>query len=191
MSIIITKGLGAFSIKIDFVNRYSRDYYINDAKSPTGTRRRQSDFPLLTSSDDDYVSDFDTLVKLRRRARPNSILPAPPAVARRTQSLRLQKKSSHIYGARIRSISTHSDYAGTTAIAEDDKLSQLERHILHNNLRRNSFRSRIGLRNFALNPIYDNDEVDEESRLSKMAADKSVPLGNSNSSSISKMSSLW
>lgn len=178
------------------MNRYSRDYYINDAKSPTGTRRRQSDFPVLTSSDDDYVSDFDTLVKLRRRTRPNSLLPGNTTTigARRTQSLRVQRKSSHLCGARIRTISTQSDYVSTAAIARDDRLSQLERHILHNDLRRNSFRSRSGLRNFALNPIFDNDEVggyDEESRPSKMPGNKSVSLDTSNSSSISKMSSLW
>lgn len=43
-------------------------------------------------------------------------------------------------------------------------INQLERHSLHSNVRRDSFRSRSGTKNFVLNPIFDEleTEVDDD-----------------------------
>ncbi len=44
-------------------------------------------------------------------------------------------------------------------------ISQLERHSLHGNLKRDSFRSRSGTKNFVLNPIFDErfeSEIEDE-----------------------------
>lgn len=191
------------SFKINCFHRYGRDYYINDAKAPTGTRRRQSDV-MISSSDDDYVSDFDTLVKFRRRTRPNSILYSNAVTtARRTQSLRSLHQQQHQqhrkFQTRIRSVSHSDDYLSKH---KNEKLFDIEREILHSDLRRNSFRSRNGLKNFVLNPIFDNDELEDDGQnrigsqnnksLGNLPEDVLTPLHNrGNSLRMKRMSSLW
>lgn len=166
---------------------------------------------MVSSSDDDYVSDFDTLVKFRRRTRPNSILSSCTfTAARRTQSLRsLHQQQPQLqhrkFPIRIRSVSHSGDYLSKY---KNEKLFDIEREILHSDLRRNSFRSRNGLKNFVLNPIYDNDdELEEEdfgeigrNRLFARENDESsddLPedvlrsLRRGNSLRMNRMSSLW
>lgn len=166
---------------------------------------------MISSSDDDYnVSDFNTLVKFRRRTRPNSIISGISSTNRRTQSLNLQKPQQYQHyrksQSRIRSISVRSDNY-LPRKSKNEKLFEFEREILHSDLRRNSFRSRNGLRNFVLNPIFDNDELEEDCELGKidrfgrlsqhnqslgdLQDDGSLSLDKRNSLRMNRMSSLW
>lgn len=165
--------------------RYGRDYYINDSKTASGARKKTMSVQRYSSTDEDNnVSDNDEFKKNDFNSNPNphpdtkksidyySIFENPKSnpVKRSTSlnSLKRYKNTRRSDDERSirsmtdghRSPSSHSNFELPLEV-----INQLERHSLHGNLRRDSFRSRNGTKNFVLNPIFDErfeSEPDDE-----------------------------
>ncbi|KAJ6643313.1 hypothetical protein Bhyg_08273 [Pseudolycoriella hygida] len=163
--------------------RYGRDYYINDSKSASGTRKKTPSVQRYSSTDDDNVSDLDKQTARRTEQASDTkridyyrifenYKSNPVQRSTSLNSLRRYKntRSSNVSDDElsVKSMTNSFDYRRRRHSNFElpvEVINQLERHTLHGNLRRDSFRSRSGTKNFVLNPIFDErfeSEGDDE-----------------------------
>lgn len=169
--------------------RYERDYYINDSKKASGSRRQKTckNLELLYGISDndrddpdnalgDIVSDSDSFynssqkqsryMHLFKRAIPqmtaSQIFQKTPSDLKRSQSV-CSVRTFHL-GRRLNDHNIDEDsckYQMYRQRQHEDQsqqngqvITQLERDTLYNDIRRYSFSSRRGTKNFVINPLY-------------------------------------
>lgn len=162
--------------------RYGRDYYINDSKTASGSREQRTcgdlnlhraidNENLGNENDDNSVSHLDSFYSRKiQKKMYYSDYASLSSNLERSQSL----CSVRTYGIRkcvnrpeyVESESScTSFYSGKflnqpqyrSGLPEYNRtITQLERDVLHNDVWRNSFSSRRGSNNFALNPLFED-----------------------------------
>uniref|UniRef100_A0A6B2EAS7 Putative conserved secreted protein n=1 Tax=Phlebotomus kandelakii TaxID=1109342 RepID=A0A6B2EAS7_9DIPT len=141
--------------------RYGRDYYINDAKRSSGTRKKMADSSM---SEEDKVSEYSEN-PLNDSYILNKFLGGTLDFARNTKL----RRSTSLKSFRTRVLDDLEVHSVDRRVRKmksfrptPKELSSFEAQMLHNDLRRNSFRSLKGTSNFVLNPIFDDPTEEED-----------------------------
>lgn len=165
--------------------RYGRDYYINDAKNASGSRRLRTSGDLrrirtdldvagphadlyTDDGDDDSVSDLELFSNRNRRGRSARVTKYSTLNSHtaKAQLMALNGDGRMTNGKRSMSVCSLSSGGSSLdsqawSLADDDDLKNvalIERFALHNDIRRSSFRSRNGTSNFVMNPLFRDED---------------------------------
>lgn len=157
---------------------YGRDYYINDAKRATGSRKlgTENQTKISHSTDDEKVSQQKFYLSansyIMEKFLHTSHMPCTSSTETSSLASLSNKQSPFSYNTRSlprmnqtspRPASVDLGYitkASSNADSDNDIpaniIAQFEQEMLHNNFKRDSFRARnVSTRQFVLNPIFD------------------------------------
>ncbi|XP_055918409.1 titin [Eupeodes corollae] len=171
-------------------SRYSRDYYINDAKQASGTTKKSPTSPPQVSSPTSTASSIEVIRNgFENRNSKDWTLSTP---VRRSTSLKYPKQFRSSVIPKTHNDNTNNDdnYDDDGDGDDDDTMSQyssrslrikskqrispspsvlthFEKQLLHKDLKRNSFRAISSTtKDFVLNPIFDQNEFFKDTKLS-------------------------
>ncbi|GAB0097555.1 hypothetical protein DMENIID0001_132050 [Sergentomyia squamirostris] len=162
--------------------RYGRDYYINDAKKSSGTRKKPAtpsdDFPSRSSEEDKvsvkvvkpqillnddeawHVTSHTTtssyILNKFLEGSGHSDTFVRNTSLRRSVSLKSFRAHNLLDEVEVHSVDRRKVRKTNSFRPTPKEVATFEAQMLHNDLRRNSFRARKGTANFVLNPIFDD-----------------------------------
>ncbi|CAO1391538.1 unnamed protein product [Diamesa hyperborea] len=134
------------------IKRYGRDYYINDDASSARKRFSQTSSKSSSFEVADEVSDKNIFLKHNPMQQQDSKIFLIDKLLNSERLGRSSRTSSVESLSRSSRASSEKEFALPKEI-----MKQLEEKMLHNDLKRESFRARTGTSNFCLNPLFEED----------------------------------